>query len=123
MEDISFNDRFPNHDHLNQQVWYANAVSELIGAVQTNVQVSIKDNTIYKISSLINMVADGDSKAFSRFIGRVDNLASSWLSGKSSIRLDTLLKICFAFDINLTRFLMAKEIDVGLLGITSIVSN
>lgn len=98
----------PDSNQRDQQLRVADAVGELIGVIQAE-QKPVKENTIHKILTLIDVVANGDDKAFSRFVVANNNLVSNWMSGRTNIRLDTLLKICFSFDINLARFLIAER--------------
>lgn len=104
--------RHPNNNQRDEQLRVVDAVGELIGVIQAQ-QKPVKENTLHKILTLISVVANGDDKAFSRFIVANNNLISNWLSGRSYIRLDTLLKVCLSFDINLTKFLIAEEVDIS----------
>ncbi|HYY95239.1 MAG TPA: hypothetical protein VE713_12040, partial [Pyrinomonadaceae bacterium] len=56
--------------------------------------------------------ADKPGRRFSSFYGLTGYLAHDWVSGKKHIQLDSLMKICYSLNIDLTEFIIAKS-NVG----------
>ena len=91
---------------LQWQLWVVNNIGELL-AFTPQLLHPLSASTIEKtISVYIDRVTQGNSTAFARLIEVSPSTAWQWYVGKSIPSLDTLLRLCYRFEISLTDFLV-----------------
>ena len=96
------------------QLWVVNQIGELL-AFTPQLLHPLPASTIQKIISVgIDQVTEGNLAAFARLIEMPKSTVHQWHRGKAVPSLDTLLKLCYRFEISLTDFLV-REVVVDSL--------
>jgi DNA-binding XRE family transcriptional regulator len=79
---------------LEQQIWVAEAIGELLAAVPSLSTTPKKENVARALSACVDKGTDGNRAALARILGVPKNTMHLWCSGKVVPQIDAYLRIC-----------------------------
>ncbi|MBD2455271.1 helix-turn-helix transcriptional regulator [Nostoc sp. FACHB-87] len=117
--DEFFQQEFLSKEELQQQIWVAEVIGELIAATPYLETPPLKENITKSLGIPIEIVSDGNVAGFARLLGLPKNTVWMWTSGKTLPQIDLLLRICHFLGITLLDFLTSENIGTSLKRITN----
>lgn len=96
------------------QLWVANAVGELLAAAPRLQPRLLKDTVRHNLNSYIVRLAEGNRRAFARFVKSPPKQMHDWLTGQLIPSLDTFVRVCYHLEISLITVVTSGGAEAGV---------
>lgn len=103
-------DNATRESELEQQIWVAKTIGDLLAAAPLLSSIPKKENIARALSVCANKVTGGNMAAFARALGVPKNTMHLWYNGKALPQIDAYLRICYGLRLKLPTLLAGTSL-------------